>query len=637
MSYLSEGKLADFIEEKIKELIGKGNILIVVPPFYDIRSLALGPYVLQAVAKQKGYKVDVLHLDLLLAAIIGVKDYQQVHDSPDFWMLGERVFARIAYDLPALGKASESAEDPFWAISDTPNAVLSVAPEESIPQEKLLKIEEVCYQLMRHAARVIGQFQYEVIGVSLGFCNQINATVAFINQVKQHLPQCTTIIGGSYCEGEKAKGLFSLSKHIDYVFEGESEGTFVQFLSDVFEKTPPTEKLIKATEAVALEKMPLADYTAYEKQVRVMLGDTFYEKNIFAVWYETNRGCWWAEKAKCSFCGIAEIGFRQKSIEQIRTDLKEIRRQVPGKLVFFTDLIMSQEFPKKMLEYRDDMDEIPVMGMQMRVARNIEEVANLREIKAKFILPGVESFSTKLLKKLKKGTTGKQNIYFLRNTRSFGIFTQYFLLWGLPDDEHQDYQQLLDLIPLIIHLQPPRTFVGMRIGRDSPYFDQPAKHNIENLRYWEVYKDIFPSYTDWESIANYYIGDYKNYAHYNLPLIQELDRAVTHWKNTWQNAKLHMEVLGGQCVIYDFRQVPGIGTAIHPITYAQAQEIMLYKIYKPSPTLDWALKNKLGILMDGWFVPLVTAAPELLVKFDQEAKSNTSQNSISHYQSYKIT
>ncbi len=637
MNYLSEEKLADFIEEKVKALIGKGRVLIIVPPFYDIRSLALGPYILQAVAKKHDYAVDVLHVDLLLAALIGVEDYQEVHDSPEFWMLGERMFARSAYGLPALGKKLEVADDPLVAIGNTPNAVLSVAPNQALSLEKLHQIEVVCYQLMKYTAQVVSQLNYEIVGISLGFCNQINATIAFINQLKALAPQCTTIVGGSYCEGEKAKGLLSLSEHLNYIFEGESEDTFIQFLEAIFQSKPPETRVIKATEAVALDKMPIADYAAYEKQVKLILGDAFYEKNIIAVWYETNRGCWWAEKAKCSFCGIAEIGFRQKSIEQIREDLKEIRRQVPDKLVFFTDLIMSQEFPKKLLAYEDNLDDLPVMGMQLKVGRSIEEVARLRQVKAKFILPGVESFSTKLLKKLKKGTTGKQNIYFLRNTRSFGIYTQYFLLWGLPDDEHQDYQQLLDLIPLIVHLQPPRTFVGMRIGRDSPYFDQPDAHNIKNLRFWKVYEDVFPASIDLEKIANYYIGDFENYAHYNLPLIEELDEAVTKWQSAWKNTKLHMEVMGSQCVIYDFRQIPGIGTAIHPITYTQAQDMMLYKIYKPSPTLDWALENKLGILMDGWFVPLVTANPEFLLKLEQDSKNKLSQNNISHYQSYKIT
>lgn len=74
-SFTATPHLFENMREKILSVTNSGDVLIVIPPFYNIGFIALGPYLLQAIAKQQGYKVDVLHLDLLLANIIGTEDY----------------------------------------------------------------------------------------------------------------------------------------------------------------------------------------------------------------------------------------------------------------------------------------------------------------------------------------------------------------------------------------------------------------------------------------------------------------------------------------------------------------------------------------------------------------------------------
>lgn len=604
------------LKEKINALAGSGDILVVVPPFYDIGFIALGPYLLQAIAKKHGYKVDILHLDLLLADVMGTEGYREIQESPEFWMLGERMFARSAYGLPVLGRDKEFLANQYHSITNNPKANIYLNSPQNIDLDKYQRLENTCYRFMEEAATVIAEFNYKIVGVSLGFCNQINASIAFINKIKQLSPGCTTIIGGSYCEGEKAKTLFSLSNAINYIFEGESEEIFVDFIRNVFANQPNKQRLVKAQKAVALENMPIADYQAYVRQVKLIMGDDFYENTIKAIWYETNRGCWWAEKAKCTFCGIAETGFRQKSIARIAHDLAEIKQQIPDKLLFFTDLIMSKKFPDDLLTHNPDTNAYPTLGMQLKVGRTVEDVAKLDKIKAKYILPGVESFSTNLLKKMKKGTTGKQNVYFLRNTFCFGISTQYYLLWGFPDDKPAEYENMLELIPMIKHLQPPVVFDGTQISRDTPYFMNPEQYNIKSLQPWEVYKAIFPEEIDIQSIANYFIAEYDSYSYEHLDTIKAINDEITDWKKVWSSTKLHLSLLMGNYLIIDSRKIDGKANTTHFINEEEAQELMRYQKYKKTRVLDWALENKLGVLMEGWYVPLVTTSPELLLKFE---------------------
>ena len=618
----SDPSLFEKMKEKIFSAVDNGDILIVIPPFYDIGFLALGPYLLQAISKKYNYRVDVLHLDLLLAHVIGTDNYREIHDSPIFWMLGERMFARSAYGLPKLGKDSSLMADQFHSISDTKKANLYLNHTQEFDLGKYHNLEEICYQFVEYAAIIIAELNYKIVGVSLGFCNQINATVALINQVKKSSPNCISIIGGSYCEGEKAKTLFSLSDCIDHIFEGESEVIFVEFINNVFQNKPNEKRLIKAQKEVPLENMPIADYGAYARQVKLIMGNEYYEDTIKAIWYETNRGCWWAEKAKCTFCGIAEIGFRQKSVARIAKDLKEIKEQIPDKLLFFTDLIMSEQFPEKLLAYDKDTTSYPVLGMQLKVGRTIEDVLKLSQIKARYILPGVESFSTSLLKKMKKGTTGKQNIYFLRNTYCFGISTQYYLLWGFPDDNITEYADMLKIIPAIKHLQPPLLFDGAQVSRDSPYFMEPEKYNIKGLHHWNVYNMIFPESTDIESLANYFVADYNCYSYQNLHLIKAINKEILDWQQVWREVRLDLSLFMGKYMIYDSRQIDTDEPVTHAVNYDEVRELMNYQRYKKTDTLDWALENKLGLLMDGWYVPLVTASPKLLLNFEYSKENH---------------
>ena len=81
-------------------------------------------------------------------------------------------------------------------------------------------------------------------------------------------------------------------------------------------------------------------------------------------------------------------------------------------------------------------------------------------------------------------------------------------LWGFPGETVEDYDQQAELIPAIVHLEPPDVG-GMRIWmeRFSPiYFDReafPAKNIRPELSYFYVYPERF----DMEKVA--YFFDYE--------------------------------------------------------------------------------------------------------------------------------
>ena len=131
-----------------------------------------------------------------------------------------------------------------------------------------------------------------------------NCCIALINQLKTLQPNLLTLIGGSNCEDEMAEGIASLSASIDYIFSGESEETFVDFLHAYSAGNLPSQRIIESQPVESLDSIPLPDYDSYFIQT-----ENFFEENppkhTISIGYETSRGCWWGQKHRCTFCSVS--------------------------------------------------------------------------------------------------------------------------------------------------------------------------------------------------------------------------------------------------------------------------------------------------------------------------------------------
>ena len=107
-----------------------------------------------------------------------------------------------------------------------------------------------------------------------------------------------------------------------------------------------------------------------------------------------------------------------------------------------------------------------------------------------------------------KGVRADQNVALLRYARSLRIRLSWNLLAGFPGDRVDDYEQMAELLPHLVHLEPPDGMGFVRFDRFSPYFDYPERFGISNLRPKAAYFDIFPSWTRFDQLAYYFDGDY---------------------------------------------------------------------------------------------------------------------------------
>lgn len=604
------------IMEKILPILNKGDVLLVVPPFGSINDVALGPHILQALAEENGCKTDILYLNILLASIIGVEHYENIYYAPEFWMLGERLFAGSAYGLPSLGKHPEYCADEALSVwgGKTQHKTF-YDTEHPFDLDTYLKTDRICKSFIDESTAVIASLDYKIIGCTASMMRQTNCSIALLKGVKKYSPRTITIIGGSNCKGEMAEGTALLSESIDYIFSGESENSFLDFLKNHSDRELPSQRIILGEPPSHLDTLPLADYEIFFKQHACFLGENAPDKT--RIWYETSRGCWWGEKSNCAFCSEHQPSSIQKSINKVVHDIERISRLYPDKMLYLSDIIMPHSYHRELLPVLGKKEGFPSLGYQLRATLDLKGLVNLKKAKVSAILPGIETFSTHLLKLMNKGTTARQNLLFLRNAISVDIYVDWYLLWGFPGDNISDYEEVLHILPLIRHLQPPRKFVNMVLMRFSSYLDHQQKYKITNVQPWSVLDKVLPDWADLEKLAVYYTGEFPSQAYENPEIIREIANQVAIWKKTWKKTTLAMGQYMDAFTIYDNRNIHE-KTKTYVLDDRQAEEIMTGCIYNGSENLKWAVSEKLGVVADSWYVPLVTAPPEILLAFEEK-------------------
>jgi hypothetical protein len=119
------------------------------------------------------------------------------------------------------------------------------------------------------------------------------------------------------------------------------------------------------------------------------------------------------------------------------------------------------------------------LSYEVRVTMTKKQIRDMFEAGIKRVQPGIESFSTPVLRIMRKGTTGLKNIQFLRWVSEIGIEPRYNLLAGFPGEQEEWYAKMAELIRHITHLTPPWfNLFGIEMHRFSPFFEQRDAYGI---------------------------------------------------------------------------------------------------------------------------------------------------------------
>jgi ribosomal peptide maturation radical SAM protein 1 len=584
----------------------EADYLLVVPPLALLNWPALGVHQLQACAREAGFEVAVLYLNVLYGELVGPDDYARLSNAPNALLLGDRLFSRAAFGAPPLGFATSR----FWQDE--------AAGDTRLQEEDLLAWEDLATSLIEHMAAAIAEREYRVVGATTTF-DQTSASLALLQRVKVLRPETVVILGGANCEDEMADGIRSLGVPLDHVFSGESEQVFVRFLQDVAAGRDPGPPILRGAPCTDIDALPTPRFEEFFAQLATHLPDL--DAPLWLT-FETSRGCWWGQKHHCTFCGLngTGIAFRQKSADRALAQLEEVLASAPTRRVCMTDNIMPFRFHETFVpRIRPEVGEVHLFYEQ-KANLTLRQVKNLWDAGTKTMQPGIEALDTELLRLVRKGVQARQNVALLRYARCFGMAIQWNLLWGLPGDDAEPYRRTLALLPLLRHLCPPLSLNLVSIDRFSPYFDEPGQFAITDLEPMEAYAEVFPEHADLDRMAYHFEAEYPSGSRDALPLMTDLNREVQRWHEAWQGdprnrpALTVNRVAHGRYVLVDTRALGGPPTLF--LDEGQARAVLVGGPRDKVVRAEWAIKNRYAADLDGWCTPLAVAPFPLLAEFE---------------------
>ena len=511
--------------------LGTKVALVTMPFTYSkFPSIQLGT--LSALLKSQGFGVKTYHLNLLFAHKIGVPMYEILCEKRG--LIGEWLFSSILFrDNPKHAQYPQVFKPVF---EDT-------AREAGCPISYLEEIEQkIAPQFLTWAMTAYDWGQYAIVGFTSTFDQNV-ASLTLAKLIKDLYPDVRIVFGGANFDGEMGLEHFRAFPWIDHVVVGEGEEVFPSLVKQILlgkEDSFPSGVAYRKEGQIHLEpnrklfsefqQTGPPDYDDYFEQLKVLeeQGSTGLNRILL---YEGSRGCWWGEKHHCTFCGLnaQAMQFRAKSPSQVTQELDYLSSRYDTTRFRMVDNIIDMKYVDglfgKFAQGHYDLD----VFMETKSNLNKRQIQTLAQGGVKCMQPGIESLSSAQLKEMDKGVSPLQNIQCLKWSRYYNIDISWNILLGFPQETNDDYQRQIELIPSLLHLQPPEATGKLWLERFSPYFMRPEQYGVRITGPGSAYAYVYDERkVDLNKIA--YDFEYEVDWKVDPGLYDELVRVVNEWK-----------------------------------------------------------------------------------------------------------
>jgi ribosomal peptide maturation radical SAM protein 1 len=379
-------------------------------------------------------------------------------------------------------------------IGSTEGHALQVGRLAAIEQEAIAYCDEL-------AARP-GLADYDVFGFSSS-TGQNTASLALAKRLKDRFPDKIIAYGGANADGAMGPQLVRSFSFVDYAFAGEGDVSFPPFLEALAEGRPvdvpgvysranasPAEGVrLEAPMRLDMNALPYPDFSDWFDAFAAVPGGEAYQMSLPV---EGSRGCWWGAKHHCTFCGLngTTMAYRAKTPERFRDEVDHLVRRWGIKSVMATDNILDPRWPRQLAPLLKEKRAYDVLFFEIKANLSKADLELLADAGITHMNPGIESFSTHVLQLMDKGSNALQNIQLLNWAEELGVTLQYCFISGFPGETEEDYADIADVLPKIVHLKPGKSFSRISIDRFSPYFNQPGKYGMR-LDTCPAYRYVF--------------------------------------------------------------------------------------------------------------------------------------------------
>ena len=415
------------------------------------------------------------------------------------------------------GRLAELLIAPLWReFSQSENARRTslLAPLELDP-EAIGRIQELVDTCIEHILAEPGWASTRACGLSLGI-NQSLMGLLLARRLRQRHPHVRIVLGGSQCADPMGMALLEAYDFIDAIGCGECDTSIAPLFGALVAGSEPLDipniayrwqgrihvGAKKPIEAVDFGAPDYADFR--EPALRFMCN----HQRPVSYYIEGSRGCWWGEKHHCTFCGIhaQEMRSRSRPSDDVVSDIVGLAHAHPAINIALSDTLVPQAHLREavpMLESRLSGSDVELFA-DFKPNMSKRDVAALANAGFTGVQLGIETFSGRLLKLMKKGATPLQNVQALKWFTEAGIGVFYSLLIDIPGEEAEDYFEVEQIMTAIPHLQPPSAVFPIEFDRYSPYFDRPDAHGIGALQPHQLYHLVYGEGLDMQRYAYVY-------------------------------------------------------------------------------------------------------------------------------------
>jgi len=574
------------------------RIVLVNMPFANLSLPSIALTQLKAVVESQfneQVSVKLLYLNHDFANYLGLDLYDLIVNSKESQNsgLGDWFFRQTAFpDLPNNDGGYLSRYFPLH--TDQMNELKALVLEKRSGLNSFLESLIRKYSLD----------QTELVGFTSMFMQNV-ASFSLAKKIKDKNKDVTTIMGGANCESPMGQVIVHYVDAVDYVFSGPGLRSFPEFVEHQLAQeawkcgsikgvfTKKNYMFHSGPEAIGEElSIDVPIDLDYEPFVNT-LSTNFPKRQVDPILlFETSRGCWWGERAHCTFCGLngTTMSYRAMNPELALKQFDSLFTYAPKvSRLEAVDNILPKEYLKDVLPFVRTPENVEIF-YEVKADLTESDVQVLAKARVKEIQPGIESLATSTLKLMKKGTSAFRNLGLLKFCSMYDIRPDWNLLIGFPGEGAAVYEKYVNDLPLLVHLFPPSGVYPVRFDRYSPYFVKAGEYGLD-LHPLDYYPLIYPFPQDAIDNLAYYFSDRHIQSEYVqtmskwiMKIREKVDRWIECWQSDHARPKLFLRQNGKHSVVHDSRSQE---VAEYPLG-ANATRALRYLAVKPRDMVDLA-------------------------------------------------
>ena len=329
----------------------------------------------------------------------------------------------------------------------------------------------------------VSNFRPEIIGIA-AITSLAHITKEICELVKNQFPETAIILGGPHPTVMPSE-VSDTIKSADIIISGEADSVICDVVKNISEYKQ--KRIVMAGKVMKLDDIPFPARHLLDMSKYTALPNT-YKRDPKAIQVMTSRGC----PFTCTFCHDARGVFRQRSVENVISELKHLKEVYKIREVAFWDDILTlnkawvHDFCEAMVKEKMDI----VWSCYTRL--DLVDEPTLKDMKRAGcwnIFFGIEAGSQELLDNIKKKMTIQQMADQVKLAKKCGIAVRGSFMIGLPGETpekaRETIQFAIDVDPDYAQFTITTPYPGTELWKTAEQFGTLDRNqNFTNFNEW---------------------------------------------------------------------------------------------------------------------------------------------------------